>query len=824
MVQVFERNAIRVIACLILVACGTWASLAFADETPGTTVTVRAQDRAATSEQCAFLGDEDTAYLDVAYTGLTPDTDYKLTITRRVYESPYSSYVGRKTIDVHTSPEGSGTWTIDLSEQYDFKTLSVRYGQAYRFFFETSLVSADNTDGPYATGVSPTAFQYGITVPQPSQSVVVNNTIWSGNYKPATIDAATAAAGAAVASDVDVLGLETNTTYKVTSQLVHITDDGQEPVGDAVVQEVQTPESWSAQSATYDKAYNVKIEVGTYNNLEVGQTYAVIHTLEPLDGAWSVSLQGTTTIEQLTVVEQDEIPEETPNYAVVHIQNYDENNQPLAGALLQVVSADNSTTVLDEWTATGDIHVAYLHAGDYLLVQKTPPDTYTLADPVPFTVDVESAYLSGKNFTCIRQKDEGGNNLYAVDVRESGSEDVQSVGFCFNRDRSWPTENDSWYARPLVYKENQGTDEALTDHVDFNALPTDELRENLARVMYNGYPNNASGIQEKYGLSDAAFARATQVAVWHYSDDIEFVSNHSIVYDVWDAYYELITTENIPEGPYELLLYIPNTANYQNVVVASFNASEPVNVAIANDKGNAQLVLKAKKILTGPETLVLRDGEFTFELLDHEGNVVRTATNDAQGNVVFEPALDLEPGEYQFSIKESTKGTTEHDGALFAGGVRYDTHTCAVTVSTEIDETYKLVGVATYADGADGARFENDYNREWIVYDGHDSHVETAPNEPTTSEETTSSEVTTSSEATTSEVTTSEVTTSEPTTPSKEPQKKVKVNQKKTSRTPAPASRIPNTADTLPAPMLAGFVLFSGLVALCARRCRKSLL
>ena len=79
--------------------------------------------------------------------------------------------------------------------------------------------------------------------------------------------------------------------------------------------------------------------------------------------------------------------------------------------------------------------------------------------------------------------------------------------------------------------------------------------------------------------------------------------------------------------------------------------------------------LTVKKELSGRK---MKKGEFTFELVDSDNQVVATATNKADGTVTFDKALNYkEPGVYNYVIREQ-QGT--------AGGVQYDSAEYAVTV------------------------------------------------------------------------------------------------------------------------------------------------
>lgn len=91
----------------------------------------------------------------------------------------------------------------------------------------------------------------------------------------------------------------------------------------------------------------------------------------------------------------------------------------------------------------------------------------------------------------------------------------------------------------------------------------------------------------------------------------------------------------------------------------------------------ASVSLGATKVLNGRDLVA---GEFTFELVDGQGNVVATATNAADGSVVFSSIEFTEAGTYTYLIREVA-------GSL--ANVTYDTatHTATVTVTDNGDGT-----------------------------------------------------------------------------------------------------------------------------------------
>lgn len=96
--------------------------------------------------------------------------------------------------------------------------------------------------------------------------------------------------------------------------------------------------------------------------------------------------------------------------------------------------------------------------------------------------------------------------------------------------------------------------------------------------------------------------------------------------------------------------------------------------------------VKVSKTLTGRD---FRAGEFEFELVEN-GNVVATASNDAEGNVNFDALEYDEAGTHTYVVREAK-------GSL--GGVTYDASEYVVTVSVTDDGSGRLSAKATSADG-----------------------------------------------------------------------------------------------------------------------------
>ncbi|SFX63637.1 FctA domain-containing protein [Olsenella sp. kh2p3] len=135
-------------------------------------------------------------------------------------------------------------------------------------------------------------------------------------------------------------------------------------------------------------------------------------------------------------------------------------------------------------------------------------------------------------------------------------------------------------------------------------------------------------------------------------------------------------------------------ADGEQATIKNVYKAEPVEVK-----------LEGEKVLEGGKKL--EAGEFTFELLDNDGNKVDgTFTNDADGNIDFGTYTFEKAGTYTYTAKEA-KGDNEH--------MTYDSgeHTFVITVT---DEGGTLKAEVTSDDGAK-AKFTNTYTPEPVSID-----------------------------------------------------------------------------------------------------------
>ncbi|MBQ3339174.1 MAG: hypothetical protein IJG82_06240, partial [Atopobiaceae bacterium] len=117
---------------------------------------------------------------------------------------------------------------------------------------------------------------------------------------------------------------------------------------------------------------------------------------------------------------------------------------------------------------------------------------------------------------------------------------------------------------------------------------------------------------------------------------------------------------------------------------------------------SGSITLEGIKKLEGRE---LQEGQFTFQLLDKDNNVLGTATNGADGTFKFEglDALTFDEtddgAELTFYIAEVNDNKT---------GYTYDTHKCKVTVTVTDNGNGTMSATAEYDDG-DTAVFNNKF-------------------------------------------------------------------------------------------------------------------
>ena len=193
----------------------------------------------------------------------------------------------------------------------------------------------------------------------------------------------------------------------------------------------------------------------------------------------------------------------------------------------------------------------------------------------PFTEvyaeDVYQAYTKSGEYPA---SDHLKNPIY---VRPDGSNAKGDVAYCFNDHRSFP--DSAFSPRKTLYTKELGTAAKFEELADTERVTGENLYNGLVRVIYDGYPNNKSGIKERYGLTDGQFRQITQYAVWYYTDTFNMpardTSGNNFTENEKNAFNDLVnSTTTIPAGT-KLDIYRAKDNSYQNLLSGHFQPNTP---------------------------------------------------------------------------------------------------------------------------------------------------------------------------------------------------------------------------------------------------------
>ena len=145
------------------------------------------------------------------------------------------------------------------------------------------------------------------------------------------------------------------------------------------------------------------------------------------------------------------------------------------------------------------------------------------------------------------------------------------------------------------------------------------------------------------------------------------------------------------------------SSDVQNSKIVFTNTYTPESV-VGGPSGSAQI--GGTKTLNAAEGTdrTLKEGEFTFVLLDGDGNEVSSATNAADGSFVFDDLTFDKAGTYSYTVAEKSGN---------AGGITYDETLYGVTIEvTEDTNANELVAQVSYSKGnqsVEAMSFTNTY-------------------------------------------------------------------------------------------------------------------
>lgn len=249
---------------------------------------------------------------------------------------------------------------------------------------------------------------------------------------------------------------------------------------------------------------------------------------------------------------------------------------------------------------------------------------------------------------------------------------------------------------------------------DFDLVSLDSLQMTVGGKTVTGTvdeENNAVTFGDDYVVTYSKAADGTETLTWEINAPVEAANGITLSYDL-----QLVNKSTVP-GTYHPKTNESATLDYVRhdgstgeetfpVPVLEYTVEEPAPVTpdpitVSGD------VFNVTKVLEGA---TLKDGQFEFQLADADGNVIATATNDAEGNVVFDEYFDshtFAAGTYEYTVSEvlPTDDDPNTDGVQ-KDGVTYDQ--TVEGLKLEVTEKDGKLTYQAYTD-EDGATFNNVY-------------------------------------------------------------------------------------------------------------------
>ena len=176
----------------------------------------------------------------------------------------------------------------------------------------------------------------------------------------------------------------------------------------------------------------------------------------------------------------------------------------------------------------------------------------------------------------------------------------------------------------------------------------------------------------------------------------EGVQSAGITYDQ-TVYNVKVTVEDNGIGSLVVAGVTYNDGTAAPVFTNTYAASEP-----------GSIIFGATKVLEGRDLVA---GEFTFELVDQDGNVVARATNGANGVIVFtDPVAFSAAGTYTYTVREvlPEDDDPETEGVQ-KDGVTYDETVWTATVTVTDNLEGGFTATVAYNNGAELPVFTNTY-------------------------------------------------------------------------------------------------------------------
>ena len=270
-----------------------------------------------------------------------------------------------------------------------------------------------------------------------------------------------------------------------------------------------------------------------------------------------------------------------PPATVVRVTKTDDSGEPLKGAKLRITC---NGQVVDEWVSDGSVHETKLADGDYTLSEVEAPAGYRKAADQRFTVKASEHVDSAVRFHIEGPAEE----MFEEKLVGDDSKAVEPI-YCFNLRKRGPSAGSE-------YLKQEGS-EILFASTAQTPREKSTLYQDVLRVIYNGYRKengqtvDKAGIQAQFHLSDKGFYRATQAAIWYYTDSEDLNTSRRVYENERKAAIALVqSADQTPEGQ-TLNIYQPRWKNFerelegfQSLLTTDFHAPQGIDLKVVDEK------------------------------------------------------------------------------------------------------------------------------------------------------------------------------------------------------------------------------------------------
>jgi pilin isopeptide linkage protein/TQXA domain-containing protein len=206
---------------------------------------------------------------------------------------------------------------------------------------------------------------------------------------------------------------------------------------------------------------------------------------------------------------------------------------------------------------------------NYTVEETTTSDNWELTKTEQITSDVSSDSLQSHTISGNYTADEEHSSYNSVyhDLSVDGE-----VVYCFDLGKDYPQPGQE-YGTKIV---NASSEELLA--INTKGRSDIDLKAAILKVLYNGYPNDASSLKSKYNLTDEQFRIVTQEAIWNYTESYDDATKGTTKFkdnpDMASAFDDLVgnnTDAGIKEPPagYGLTIYTTTANGIQALLSAT---------------------------------------------------------------------------------------------------------------------------------------------------------------------------------------------------------------------------------------------------------------